>query len=216
MAVSNWDDGTAPRKVQVAIYPAKPIPARTTLSFTIGGIAHTVNSGTGIDLQGAILDIPVTALNAAMINAAAGPVGNVPVDWTSGGVTYHGFMDYVPASVGGGGVAGKSVVLQEAVAGSSSAGVATLTLPTDYATYKKLSVSYYLVLSPGFRRTAMASISYDIPMLAAQTGDVKLYIGDDIAHTNETIGWNSSRRILAFTRPAQGYIGRIIYAEIHD
>ena len=150
-------------------------------------------------MQGAILDIPVTALNAVRINVAAAVAGNVPVDWTYDGVTYHGFLDYVPVSSGGGGVAGKSLVLQEAIVARNES-PSTLTLPTDYATYKKVAVSVYT-----FNARAVSFFELDIPALVA-------YPSTTLSTDAGSVLWRANTRILTLLNNNS----RIIYAEIHD
>ena len=121
VGISNWEQGTGARTIQVALYPGKPIAANTTLNFTVGGIAHTASSGpSGIDLHGSLIGILVNETNAAIINVSA-ISGNVPVDWVfSRDITYHGWLDYIPASTGGGGGGETRTIVYETSSGVES------------------------------------------------------------------------------------------------
>ena len=93
----------------------------------------------------------------------------------------------------------RSQNIQRAVDGSDVAGVASITLPADYATYRTLSVTLW--------RTSVDRVDpleIATKFLAAQTANRSIYTDDAV------IGWNPSTRVLS--TPNQ----RIIYAELHD
>ena len=94
---------------------------------------------------------------------------------------------------------GRSDNLQPAVNGGDTAGVAQITLPSDYADYRTLSVTLW--------RTSVDRIDpleIATKFLAAQTENQSIYTDDAV------IGWNPTTRVLS--TPNQ----RIIYAELHD
>ena len=101
IAVSNWEDGADARTVYVSIYPPKPIPANTTLNFTVEGLVVSVASGGDpIDLQGAVIALPIAAADALVINRKAKDTGFAVVNWTYNGTTYHCYLDFISAAGG--------------------------------------------------------------------------------------------------------------------
>ena len=93
----------------------------------------------------------------------------------------------------------RSQNIQPAVDGGDTAGVAQITLPADYATYRTLSVTLW--------RTSVDRIDpleIATEFLSAQASNRSIYTDDAV------IGWNPTTRVLS--TPNQ----RIIYAELHD
>ena len=102
VAVSGWDANDAARNLHIAIYPPETIGRNVTLRFSLGGVAHTANSGDGIDANGGIVTLPVNAANSATLTRSAARDGHLAIDWTYGGNVYHGYIDYIPPGEAGG------------------------------------------------------------------------------------------------------------------
>ena len=102
VAVSSWDAGDEARNIQLAIYPPETIGRNVTLRFSLGGIAHTANSGDGIDANGGVVALAVNATNSATLTRTAARDGHLAIDWTYGGNVYHGYIDYIPPGEAGG------------------------------------------------------------------------------------------------------------------
>ena len=102
VAISNWEHSTAARTIQLMVYPPEDIAGSQTLRFSIAGTPASASSGGGIDSNGDVVSVSLNAAAAANINGSASRNGFVPVDWSHGGVTYHGAMDYIPAPPGSG------------------------------------------------------------------------------------------------------------------
>ena len=103
----------------------------------------------------------------------------------------------VPADMAG---TARSTVIQAAVPGSDTAGVSSITLPANYATYKTLTLVMW-----DHSGDKINSSDFPVAILTAQTEKIHLaegFVAD--------IDWNPTTRQIDHTED------RIIYAELHD
>ena len=134
IGISGWDAHDNARTLHIAIYPPEAIGRNQTLRFTVGGIAATGTSGDGIDANGGVVEVTISAANSATITRSAARDGHVEIDWIYGGNTYHGYVDYVPPVTI---PATRSRILLAATAATTTD---TLTLPTSYPTFKWFTI----------------------------------------------------------------------------
>ena len=105
----------------------------------------------------------------------------------------------------------RSRVIQAPVAAADTAGVASITLPADYATYHDLSIA-------GWETADDSMFAHDIPtdILAAQTQTRSLTIAGNPGAGGATVAsWDPSTRVLTATQQRNAP-WRIIKAELHD
>ena len=102
-------------------------------------------------------------------------------------------------------------VVQAASAATDTAGVLSITLPADYATYHDLSIA-------GWETADDVMFGHDLPtaVLAAQTQTRNVTImGNPAAQGAANASWNPATRVLTATQ-SRNAPWRIISAELHD
>lgn len=97
-------------------------------------------------------------------------------------------------------------VLYGAVARTDAAGVQNLTLPEDYADYRRLAI--------GFNDPGADSVLFDeliTAVMSVQTASLEIAVGNPGSNARIRMTWNPTARTLAM-----GQTDRIIFAELHD
>ena len=137
MPINDWIRTDTARTQLFAWFPLQAVARNARLTIVIGGVTHTISAPEAYeatDVDGLLLSVPVTASNSATITREANTrAGHVRVDLTLGDDTFHAYIaGRDPAAA-----APKSSVLRAATEATATT---TVTLPTDYATYKWFTV----------------------------------------------------------------------------
>ena len=162
-------------------------------------VADTLSSNPSTSVAAYASGVPVTASNSATITREANTrAGHVRVDLTLGDDTFHAYISARDPAAG----APKSSVLLSATAATTTT---TLTLPTDYATYK-----WFTIVG---RHSAGGSGSATVPTswLAAHTTQGTITYPTTQNGQTGSYTWAFTPRTI--TADSNTEIG---YAELHD
>ena len=160
------------------------------------------SSGDGIDVNGGVVTLAVDAANSATLTRTAARAGHLVADWIYQGDVHHGYIDYIPAPAA---PATRSNVLLPAVTPPRT-GAASVTLPSDYATYRYLS----LALIASARVVSEVSRVAALPTLGTNG---RFSLGGSAFDGGDVLSWSNSTRTLSLP---SGSTDRIVYAELHD
>ena len=199
VGISGWDANDNARTLHIAIYPPEAIGRNQTLRFTVGGIAATGSSGDGIDANGGVVEVTISAANSATITRSAARDGHVEIDWIYGGNTYHGYVDYVPPVTI---PATPSRILLAATAATTTD---TLTLPTSYPNFK------WFTIVGANSAGGSGSVTVPTAWLAVHTTQVDITYPTTQNGQTGSFDWSPTLRTIQADSNTS-----IQYAELHD
>ena len=95
--------------------------------------------------------------------------------------------------------------------GAANLGVASITLPADYATYHDLNIALF-----ESQDNALADHDIRTSILAAQRGQIEITVaGNPGVAAAASITWNPQTRVVTALSQRNAPV-RIVYAELHD
>ena len=81
-------------RLRFELHPAESIPGNRTLTFNVGGVSITANTGSGVLASGGVVETTVSNADAATIQRVADRDEYIQVVWTYEGDTFHAALNY--------------------------------------------------------------------------------------------------------------------------
>ena len=192
-----------------------------TILFTNSSVVDTRGTFYQVGINGALVQarrawdqpasitVTPTAQQLAAINRVSTTQVSVSVEFyreASGGAGAGSVVDVVPVEAPP--LADR--ILQAAVAGSDTAGTASITLPTGYNSHKRLAMAMWAI-----QNNAVNEVEIHTDFLMAQTANINIILTTRNNGNVVTGVWNPNNRTLTVTGTGnQG--ARILYAALTD